>query len=163
MYCSNCGAESTVGLNYCKRCGANLSESTQNTDAPARNVWAALILAIATTGIVLGGFGIISHVILGLVGPQPEGMKADHDGPMVAGLMLFFGAGTITLVTMMLIKLFSRVMGFGRKDEREWNFKKFVPAKRVPQIPAAPVSMESVTEHTTRNFEPRMYRRDAAE
>jgi len=56
MYCPNCGAESTFGLNYCKHCGGNLAETGEPAaPPPSRNVFAALILALATAGIVLGG------------------------------------------------------------------------------------------------------------
>jgi hypothetical protein len=124
-----------------------------------------LILAVATTGIVLGGFGIIFSMALGMIGPQPQGYTPPvHDAVAVAGMMVGFGSATIALVTMMLIKLFSRVMGFGAANEKpERSIRNFVPAQRVAQIPAPPISMESVTEHTTRNFEPRMRRRDASE
>lgn len=165
MYCQNCGAESTFGLNYCKRCGGNLSEAPpMPIVSPARNIWAALILAAATTGIVLGGFGIIFSETLGLIGPQPPGSTPPvHDAVAVAGMMVLFGSAAIVLVTLMLIKLFSRVMGFSPSERPARSARTFTPAQRFPQIQGPPISMDSVTEHTTRNFEPRMHKRDARE
>lgn len=166
MYCPNCGAESTSGLNYCKRCGGNLSETTQPAPSPpARNVLAALILAAATVGIVLGGLGIMFTHALALVGPQPPGYSPPvHDAEVIAGMMVLFGSAAIVLSTLMLIKLFSRVMGFSSGTEKPpRSARAFVPEQRAAQIPAQPISMQSVTEHTTRNFEPRMHQRDTRE
>ena len=78
--------------------------------------------------------------------------------------MVFFGSASIVLITLMLIKLFSRVMGFGSvPDKPSRPARTFVPEQRLPQIPAAPNAMQSVTEHTTRNFEPRAYERGTRE
>ena len=165
MYCPNCGAESIFGLNYCKHCGGNLSDAPQQAPPPARNVLAALILAAATLGIVLGGLGIVFSSALSLIGPQPPGYAAPvHDAVAVAGMMVLFGSATIGLVSLMLIKLFSRMMGFGSAAGKIVRpARTFVPEQRLPQIQAPPLAMQSVTEHTTRNFAPRARQRDTNE
>jgi hypothetical protein len=165
MYCPNCGAESTSGLNYCKRCGGNLADTTQSTAPPTRNISAALILAAATVAIVLGGIGIVFTEVLSLIGPQPPGFAPPvHDAVAVAGIMVILGSATIGLVSLMLIKLFSRMMGLGSAvDKPSRPSRTFLPEQRVPQIQAPPISVQSVTEHTTRNFEPRVRRRDTSE
>ena len=166
MYCPNCGAESTVGLNYCKRCGGNLSDTPQSAAAaPTKNILAALILAAATVAIVLGGLGFVFSQALSLIGPQPPGFAQPvHDAVVVAGLMVVFGSTTIGVVTLMLIKLFSRVMGVGAAPDKPARpAKPFVPQQRMSQIAPPPIAMQSVTEHTTRNFEPRVYERDTSE
>lgn len=164
MYCPNCGAQSTQGLNYCKRCGGNLSDAAQPAAPASRNVWAALILALATAGLVLGGFGIVFSLAFGLVGPQPEGYTAPaHDVRGVAAMMIAFGSGTIALVTILLIRLFSRLMGFGSENVNAGRSVRSFVSQAPAQIPAPPIQMHSVTEHTTRNFEPRMRERDALE
>jgi hypothetical protein len=166
MYCPNCGAESTFGLNYCKHCGGNLAEGgAQPSTTPARNIFAALILALATTGIALGGLAIVFSFARDLIGPQPEGYGAPvHDAVVVAGMMVMFGSAAIILATFLLMKLFSRLMGFGAPAERASGRPKALPVgQRVAQISAPPASMHSVTEHTTRNFEPRVYQRDTSE
>ena len=74
MYCPNCGAESTLGFKYCKRCGGNLTETAQMSAPvapPPRNTLAALFLAIATIEITLGGLGIILTSVLDMIGPSP--------------------------------------------------------------------------------------------
>jgi hypothetical protein len=131
----------------------------------ARNTLAALILAAATVAIVLGGLGIVFTHALSVIGPQPPGFSAPvHDAAVVAGMMVLFGSAAILFSTFMLIKLFSRVMGFGSVSEKPARTAKaFQPALRPPQISGPPIGMQSVTEHTTRNFDPRVYHRDASE
>lgn len=166
MYCPNCGAESTFGLNYCKQCGANLTETAQSTTTPTtKNTAAALILAAATVAIVLGGLGIVFTSTLGLVGPQPPGFSQPvSDSMTIGGMMVAFGSSAIVLVALMLIKLFSRVMGYGSLVEKPFRRATSSPPQQRTQIPAPPIVVSSVTEHTTRNFEPpRAYRRDTSE
>jgi hypothetical protein len=165
MYCPNCGAESTFGLNYCKQCGANLAETAQSTAPPAtRNTAAALILALATVAIVLGGLGIVFTHALALVGSQPPGFSPPLANATKVGIMMvLFGSSAVVLVALMLIQLFSRMLGFGSATEKPPRRTKGGVAQR-PQIQAPPIIVSSVTEHTTRNFEPpRAYRRDTSE
>ena len=166
MYCPNCGAESTFGLNYCKHCGGNLSETSQTAAPPAtRNTAAALILALAILGIVLGGLGIVFASALTLVGSQPQGFTAPADGAArIGSLMVVFGCSGVVLIALMLIKLFSRIMGLGPETEKpSWRAKNIANQQRVSQIQAPPIVVSSVTEHTTRNFDPRVYQRDTSE
>jgi len=166
MYCPNCGSESTFGLNYCKHCGGNLSESSQAAAPPAaRNTPAAVILAIATLGLVRGGLGIVFGSALTLVGSQPEGFSAPAAGVEKVGMMMVvFGCSAVVLVALMLIRLFYRVMGFGAEPERPKRIAKLLPNRQhAAQIQAPPTVVSSVTEHTTRNFDPRIYQRDTSE
>lgn len=165
MFCPNCGAESTIGLNYCKHCGGSLSDATQPAPSPGKNVLAALILAAATVGIVLGGIAIVFNFALSLIGPQSPGFTPPaHDAGPVAGMMVLFGSAAIIFTIFMLIKLFARVMGFGsHSDKPARPARAFPPARNAAQIPAPPMAVHSVTEHTTRNFEPRIYQRDKSE
>lgn len=165
MFCPNCGAESTLGLNFCKHCGGSLSDSSPSSPAPARNIFAALILALATAGIVLGGIAIVFNFALSLIGPQPPGYAPPvHDAIAVAMMMVLCGSGAIVFSTVMLIKLFAKVMGFGSNYEVPRPAKKtFTAGRNAAQLQAPPLSMHSVTEHTTRNFEPRVYQRDTSE
>jgi hypothetical protein len=124
-----------------------------------------LILAAATVAIVLGGLGIVFNEALYLIGPQAPGMVAStHNADAIAGMMIAFGTATIGVVTVMLIRLFSRLMGVGspsNRRTREANV--FAPQQRPAEIAAPPIAMHSVTEHTTRNFEPRVRQRDTSE
>jgi len=166
MYCPNCGAESTFGLNYCKHCGGNLSEGAQTPAPPGvRNTLAAFILAAATVAIVLGGLGIVFSQTLALVGPQPPGYTQPvSDSMTIGGMMVAFGSTALVLVSLMLIKLFSRVMGYGPPAEKPSKRATSFPLQqRGAQISAPPIVVSSVTEHTTRNFDPRVFQRDTNE
>ena len=160
MYCPNCGAESTLGLNYCKHCGSNLAETSLSVEPGSRNVLAALILAGATVALVLGGLAIVLNHALLLVGPQPPGAVTlpGKDAAPMAGAIIFFGSAVIVLTTLMLIKLFYRVMGFGSGSAKPVRPAAWTPqsAQRVTPLPEPPIVISSVTEHTTRNFEPRI-------
>ena len=168
MYCPVCGAESTQGLNFCKRCGSSLSDAVQASPAPpARNIVAGLILAAATVGIVLGGLAIVFTFALALVGPQPPGYTPSvHNSLLVAVMMVTFGSTTIAMVTLMLIKLFSRIMGFGQAGFGQSPGRApqipraFVPEPRL-EIQAPSPGVSSVTEHTTRTFNQAAYREHA--
>jgi len=164
MYCPNCGAESTLGLNYCKRCGGTLSDTTQPGAPPVKNNFIAAVLALATVALVLGGLGIVFSEALWLIRPEVPGMVQPPSADAIAAMIIAFGTATIALVTVMLIKLFSRLMGLTSATEKALRpADAFVPQQRPPQIAAPPIIMQSVTEHTTRNFEPRMRQRDTRE
>ena len=65
MFCPSCGAEYTVELKYCNRCGANLSALS----APAEVVQVSLtkptlIIAATLAVLTLGGFvGLIAGAV----------------------------------------------------------------------------------------------------
>lgn len=162
MYCPNCGAGSTLGFKYCKRCGGNLTETAQMSASAAphaKNTFAALCLAVATIAITLGGLGIVFTHVLELIGPSPPGFSAPaHDAIVVAGLMVMFGTLTIGLVIFLLVRLFTRVMGLAPVNNSSAQDKKHVLNNYQPaQLTTPPAVVSSVTEHTTRTFRPPVY------
>jgi hypothetical protein len=162
MYCPNCGAESTVGFKYCKRCGGNLTETAQ-AGAPvvqsAKSTVAAMVLAVATVAIALGGLGITFTHALSLIGPSPPGYSAPvQDASVIAGMVVAFGSATVAFIAFLLIGLFSRVMGLPSASEPRPKIKKPAANEYKPaQLPSPPPSVASVTEHTTRTFRPPVY------
>ncbi|MGA9771075.1 MAG: zinc ribbon domain-containing protein [Blastocatellia bacterium] len=167
MYCPGCGAASTPGFKYCKRCGGNLTETVQLNDPvmpPARNTLAAFFLAVATVAITLGGLGIVFTNSMELVRPAPPGFSAPmHDAAITASMMVMFGTATIAIVVFLLAKLFARVMGLAPAGNNSAQSKKpvtsiYQPAQMsAPQLSAPPAAVSSVTEHTTRTFRPPVY------
>jgi hypothetical protein len=151
-------------LNYCKHCGGNLTDASQPGEHGSRNVLAALILAGATVALVLGGLTIVLDHALMLLSREPGNGLSSKDVTAIAGMIICFGSAAIVLSTLMLIRLFSRVMGFGSvsgKPARTVATPQFAP--RLSQIPAPPIVIPSVTEHTTRNFEPHIRQRGTSE
>ena len=161
MYCPNCGAEFTPGLKYCKRCGGNLTETSQMSipvAQPPRNTLAAVVLAMATVAIALGGLGIVFSHALWIVAPTPGSNPPIHDAVTIAGMMVAFGSATVAFIAFMLIKLFARVMSLPPAPDSRVRIKKPVAGDYQPaQLASPPAGISSVTEHTTRNFRPPVY------
>ena len=160
MYCPNCAAEHAYGLRYCKQCGLNLMDGTQPATppppaAPKMGI-AAWPLALATVAITLGGLGIVFTHAFDLMRARFPGDTVNSEATPVAIVMLVFGSLTIFGVVAMLMRLFGnlivpRVHGHAAKGDRVMS------AAPLVQLPAPPSSVGSVTEHTTRNFEPSIY------
>jgi hypothetical protein len=150
MYCPVCGAESTQGLNYCKRCGAGLSASTPPFEqkAPPPKLF-SLLFPVAL--VCIGGFIALFTTVYNL------GERTGFDTRALVAIMAFGGATVVSVVGLM-VWLIMRLSGYQsgtshRKEERPLP-RDFTPQ----QLPAPPISMPSVTENTTRNFDPARYR-----
>jgi hypothetical protein len=145
MYCPVCGGQSTSGLNYCKRCGASLSPVTNETEA-ARPISKpfALLWPVALVSIVglIAFFVSLVHLSHGGVDPRP-----------LIAITAFAGA-TVLGVVGLLIWLLMQLSGIHR---RPWQVEKDARptgGSPQPQLQAPPISVPSVTENTTRNFDP---------
>ena len=143
MFCPVCGAESTQGLNYCKRCGA-----TQGAPPPAhqprpKSMPPLIPLALVSMVGLIGFFGTLIALANSKI--------ADEVLLAVAA----FGGATVTGVVGLLIWV-------SKQQSRNVSFSSEVVTPRrssirnstQPQIDAPPLVVSSVTEHTTRNFEP---------
>ena len=151
MYCSSCGTQSTPGLNYCNRCGAGLNTQTLTTvqKASCDNLTnSTLILGASVTLISLVGFGII---IKGAATLARSGFSTD---PVV--FMIFMGMLTILVVDIMLIRQLSRLVSASlRAGTSAAQAKEITAPKQTSrQLNAHPETFQSVTENTTRTFEP---------
>ena len=154
MYCPACGIESTQGLNYCKQCGNNLLHPPVSSDQrlnPAKLT--GMFWAIAV-------FGFISLAIM--FGTAIPMVLVSEDHKLVMGVIVC-GAAVIMVIAALLIKQLSRLITM-MQDSQEPAHKSFskVSAPEHPQLGAGPRGISSVTEHTTRNFEPMKYREPEA-
>ena len=145
MYCPVCGAESTSGFNYCKRCGASLSPLTNETEA-ARPISKplALLLPVALVSIVglIAFFVSLVHLSHGGVDPRP-----------LIAITAFAGA-TVLGVVGLLIWLLMQLSGIHRRLSQVEKEARPTGRSSQPQLQAPPISVPSVTENTTRNFDP---------
>lgn len=174
MYCSNCGAESTFGLKFCKRCGASLGQEAQDQQTtvvhPSRITGAVWAISIAATVITLGGLGIVFDQAWTMIRPEtlPAGSgmapPIGHDLRQIAVILIVFGSLSVFGVVAMLLKLMSRVIASTQNaslSAKESNpastFSKTAPSVYTP-VELPPANRPSVTEHTTRNFEAPRYR-----
>jgi hypothetical protein len=148
MFCSACGFENIQGVNFCKNCGANLNPSAAKTQSP----W--------LIGIFLAVIALIT--VIGLIGPMVVLSDLSHKGtdeePLIA-MTIFFLAAT-TIIDWLLIRLLNRLLGFTKVKEPGRGRAVVAQPKYVTseqpyqQLQEPQISMPSVTEHTTRNFEP---------
>ncbi|HEX8474306.1 MAG TPA: hypothetical protein VF666_09765 [Pyrinomonadaceae bacterium] len=155
MYCPSCGYQAAHGLSYCKQCGANLfspvniNEVKATTGHTSRGmIWLITLIIAATAGITLGGLGLVFVVVVELFSrhfPVPAIM-------MLALFSLLMVLGTAVLLGRQLSRLIS---GFQPTSLPEQASKQSLFEQRpLTQIDAIRQPVASVTEHTTRTFEP---------
>lgn len=138
MHCPQCGAEAVRGFNYCKQCGASLNVNTGESEEPkslAKFMFMCLTF-ISISGLI-GMFASLSKMAGRGIPPQ-----------FLIGIAVVSGV-TIFGVVAVFAWLLMRLTGNSNKSQQE------LPApQHLLQIPASPHERSSVTENTTRNFDP---------
>ncbi|HKA19408.1 MAG TPA: hypothetical protein VKN18_14055 [Blastocatellia bacterium] len=149
MYCPDCGAESTQGLNYCKRCGAGLSGPNAPIEAKSSfGKMFGLILPVAL--VCIGGFIALFSTVYNL------GERTGFDTRALIAIMGFGGA-TVVCVVGLLVWLLLRLAGYEPTPHYGKGERSLQRDYTAQQLPPSPTSMPSVTENTTRNFDPGRY------
>lgn len=149
MYCPTCGVDLVEGLKYCKRCGANI---TDTFSAPPKKFPLALTIAFL---IVIGGVFIV-----GLALPMAAAHDLSAAGFSTGQLMNLFLAdiGVTLVVVVMLIWLFLRLVRLHQQTSSATPIKQALPKEFAPrEIVAPPESIGSITENTTRSLQPRVH------
>jgi hypothetical protein len=146
MYCPSCGTGNTQGLNYCKRCGANLLPAP---DAPVSKlaplVW-AIPLAVAV--ITIGGLGMVSYIGLELV-------RKGDDVPLRSAAMLLVDVLVVAALDWMLLRQLSRVIDIHRlAGGAVARRQPELSGGQAAQIEAVREPAGFVAEQTTRRFDP---------
>ena len=154
MNCPNCGAASTFGLNYCKQCGSNLLQPPVSSDQstnPAKLT--GMFWAIAV-------FGLVSLAIL--FGTAIPMVIVSSNNKLVLGIIAC-GSMVIMGIAGLLIKQLARLITMMQNSqEKSQRTTPRMMAPEVPKLVAPPRAISSVTEHTTRNFEPVNYKEPEA-
>ena len=147
MYCSSCGVAVAHGLTYCNHCGAKLLGTQADRAKPSDSSIDSLIWAIVS--VFVGGIG----VLIGLLAMM-KNLLNFHEG-----LLMFFSLLTFALITaieaVFIWMLFSRNRpdrGLRDLHQRHRATKELEEAPE--RMLAEPGPMPSVTEQTTRSFEP---------
>lgn len=160
MYCQTCGAEIQPGLNYCNRCGAQVSALAPREPADLTSPVRWLAATIILTLIFGSGMLIMLLFALAKIGVRGEPLTA----AAVFGLAAVFGT------EFMLVRTLSRLLlsprGEGRRFGAGGRGKKELPNAAPAQLFQPPAAytdpLPSVTEHTTRTLE-QAYRAQHAE
>ena len=151
MFCPYCGTESTIELNYCNRCGANLTSPMVSTTefAPISLTKPIAIIGAIVLVLTLGGFA-------GVLSSATE-ITARAGGGDLSMAIVFFGMVTILTLDILLIRQLSKLISAALSSNR-------LPAKKQPAPPqnelhySRPATARldpapSVSENTTRFFE----------
>jgi hypothetical protein len=146
MYCSSCGTEVTKELNYCNRCGANLNSTTSDSEQPVRVVGNGPIWAMAFMVVI--GLGIIFATVSDLA--RKEFHPAALTWIVLGSLAMLFG------VVSLFLRYWSQMAGISQQTERPARRRKpNLSEPRPAQLPPSRIEpVPSVTENTTRTFEP---------
>jgi hypothetical protein len=151
MFCQYCGTESTQGLNYCKRCGANLAPLAQEArPAPVQpgTAWAA---GLTTLGVVVIGLGFIFPVTTELTA---HGMNST-----AVASIAFFIALTVFGCAALLLRFWSLLLGVGGRRAAARSLPGRASAAATAELGPSrfdalnPAAAQSVTEQTTRTLE----------
>jgi hypothetical protein len=147
MYCSSCGVAVTPGLSYCNYCGEKLSAAKSDSIIKSPEVKPETLVA-AMVFIFVFGLGAIT-VLMGV-------MKAVLH--LETGLLLFFALLSflvmLSLEGVIIRLLFRRQGGTEEAGDRVLSKGQATRELDAAQARALPEPMPSVTEHTTRAFDP---------
>ena len=143
MFCSSCGLEATLDVNFCKRCGRVLSPQvaappiTYNLTGPS---WAMAVALMVMVGTIFGAVVKLARLNVSAV---------------ALTWMVIVGLGSLIALVAMIFRQLARMT--------QVNQQKIIQPTSTPPIAgelynarpgALPEHMPSVTEHTTRAFEP---------
>jgi hypothetical protein len=156
MFCPSCGVESTNKTKYCKSCGATMNSTGPTVEIHIqRPPVAAMTFAIAAFGII----GFIASLITLAVMSRKSDLGSE---PLIA--ILFFCLMFVFMVAGLLSWQLGRLIGAYRdtikrtieseKVETAIPSQPVFPQRQQSYMPPVQEPASSVTEHTTRTFNP---------
>lgn len=158
MFCPTCGAEYAIELNYCNRCGANLSVAVAE---PLQTTSVSLNKAVAVIGTTLAVLTIGGFIALIVGAVELSRSAAMGNDPIIA--MIFMGMLTILTADVFLVRQLSKLISAALSSNKPQQLKRPPASARLgmPSIAELPKPINarlepgsSVTENTTRFFEP---------
>jgi hypothetical protein len=143
MNCPGCGAETSPGSNFCKLCGSSLTtqHSSELRLNPARLTgmfWAVAVFGLGSLAIL---FGTALPMVLAGIDVIP---------------VVTVGAGAAVVIAALLVRQLSRLITMMQGYSTSPSPRSIPRAStsQTPQLVAPLAGISSVTEHTTRNFDP---------
>ncbi len=147
MYCPSCGVAVAKGLSYCNYCGAKLGAATSDEVVKSPQIKPELVVSAM---VVVFVFGLVATTMLIGVMKTTLALSA---GPILAFAMLSFLI-MLFLECVFLRLLFRRNRGAEEARDTEPLKRHTTKALDAARARALPEPAPSVTEHTTRTFEP---------
>jgi len=147
MYCSACGVAVAQGLSYCNYCGAKLGGAKGKTVIKSSEVKPEMLVS-AMVVVFVFGLGAIT-VLMGVM----KAVLQLNDGLIIAFILLSF------LIMLSLEGVIIRLLFRRKRSPEEAGDAVRLKGQATRELNAAqaralPEPMPSVTEHTTRTFEP---------
>ena len=143
MYCPSCGTETTTGLNYCNRCGANLSALMHPEVVQVSLTRPATLIGIVMTFLTLGGLVIL------IAGARILAAVITGNDPLIA--FIFMGMVLIMVVDIFLARQLSKLINAALTGTT-----KGAPARVAPPDHRAPTA---APRHRANSSESKRYRK----
>jgi hypothetical protein len=147
MYCSSCGVAVTPGLSYCNYCGVKLSGAKSDSTIKSPEVRPETLIGAMVFAFVFG-LGAIT-LLMGMM----KAILRLETGLILAFVLLSF------LIMLSLEGVFIRLLFRRRPKAEEAGGTVLLKGQATRELDAVPARglpepMPSVTEHTTRAFDP---------
>ena len=148
MYCSVCGVAVAQGLSYCNYCGAKLTGATGDNFVDESAEVKPGLLVSAMVGLFILGLVAIT-MMMGM-------MKAilHFESGLILGVAMFCFLIMLSIEGVLLRLLFRRKSGTVKAVAAGTLKGQATKELDAAQAGALPEHMPSVTEHTTRTFDP---------
>jgi heme/copper-type cytochrome/quinol oxidase subunit 2 len=147
MYCPACGVAVVQGLSFCNYCGAKLNEVKGDPPTRASEVKAESLVAAMVIVFVLG-----MVVITMLMGVMKTVLNLNVG--LILGFILLSFLIMLSIEGVLVRLLFRRRHGFEESGDAVQLKGQGTKELDVAQARGLPEHMPSVTEHTTRAFDP---------
>lgn len=149
MYCSSCGGAVARALTYCNHCGAKLFDAKDDDQLVKGADQYVQALAFST----IGGLAVGLGCIIGLIAVMKE--VAHLDMPWI----ISFTIASFVLVFAVEGVLISQLLRHQRRGRGALDEKRSLSRPNTKELESSPPRalpdpIPSVTEHTTRAFEP---------
>lgn len=143
MYCSSCGVAVAESLSYCNYCGAKLN-GAKDDDPEWREVKPGLLVA-AMTGLFI--FGLVGLTLL--MGMLKAVLELPVERVLAVALVPF-------LLMLILEGVFMRLLLRSKSSANDGSGKVLLQSGATKELDAGQRSepIPSVTDHTTRSFDP---------
>ena len=146
MYCSSCGGAIAPGLSYCNHCGAKLSVENSDSLGRSSEVKPASLL-----------WGMIAVLVFGLVAITFLMMAMKMVGLNEGQILAFTLASFLIMMVIEGVFIWQLIIRTRRAEETGPTAlpkKQTTKELEAEQVRVLPEAMPSITEHTTRAFEP---------